>query len=36
MVILPALVSGFFALMSLLGLTVGIPAVIAILFDWLG
>ena len=36
MVITPLLVSGFFALMSLLGLTVGVPAVISIIFDWVG
>ena len=36
MVILPFLLSAFFGLMSLLGLTVGIPAIINTLFGWFG
>jgi hypothetical protein len=35
MVILPFLVSGFTFLLGLLGLTVGVPAVINTLFGWL-
>jgi len=34
MVILPLLVSGFFGLLSLLGLTVGVPALINTLWNW--
>jgi hypothetical protein len=36
MVILPLLVYGFFGLLSLLGLTVGVPAIVSILFGWFG
>ena len=36
MVVLPFLASLFFGLMSLLGLTVGLPAIINILFGWFG
>jgi len=36
MVLTPLLISGFFGLLSLLGLTVGVPALVSVLFDWFG